>query len=376
MIKQYVKNKKVFNNMMDLQHYPLTYYSVLKQCDIKECDVMRQVEIGDVIVLKGLIGKLNLQEQVDSLSKDFFNVNYQQLEDIHNIKSIKDIVDRALLVRDALPTLILQSSIMQRILRPHTDKIFLELQPNMRLHLPYEKIKKHEAYIEAKMGRGKLNPHGQHKDSWRYHPKNTLNVWVAFSEVTEKNGMSLLPQSTNYYPKFDPVKQEIAVGVKTYPSLQHITDMQPGDALLFQADLLHGSIINTSNKTRVALSMRCTTSEPEFHKRVTYNYIKVENGKFDNLSKNKFKASGQFEPLSKDSSFAPMEKKNTSIIPVMYDKNHITIKIHNEIRSFPRKCPHAGTDLLYGELNEKGELICPSHRMCFSGKICSNAVDI
>ena len=370
MTKQYYKNKKVFNNILDLQHFPLSYYSVLKQRDIEEHEVMQQVENGDVIVLKDIISKLDLQDQMDSLSKNFFGLSYSQLSEIHNLKSVEDIVAKALEVRDSIPLLVIQSSIMQRILSPHTEKCFLELQPNLRLHLPYAKIKKYEAYVESKMGRGKLNPHGQHKDSWRYHPKNTLNIWIALTNVTNKNGMALLPESIDYHPKFNAAEQEIASGVKTYPSQQYTTDMEPGDALLFQANLLHGSIINTSDKTRVALSMRGTTSEPQFHKRVTYNYIKIENGQFDNLSKIKLTAKGSYEPLSIDSNFTPMEQKNTGINPIEYDEHHIKLAIHGEIRSFPRKCPHAGTDLLNGELNKEGQLMCPSHRMCLTGKLC------
>jgi hypothetical protein len=292
------------------------------------------------------------------------------LGDIHNLKTVEQIVDDALAVRHSVPTLILQSSIMKRILDPHIKASYIELQPNLRLHLPYGKVKQHEAYVESRMGRGKLNPHGQHKDSWRSHPKNTINVWVAMSEANDKNGLALLPQSSEYQPRFDDGLQEIADGVKTYPSQQYTTDMQPGDAIIFQAELVHGSIINMTKKTRVALSMRCTPTEPEFHKRVTYNYIKVEGGKFDNLSKGKLFNHGDFEPLSRDSVFEPVEARNSSIMPVEYDDNHIKLEVNGQVKLFPRRCPHAGTDLLNGELDDNGQLLCPSHRMCIAGKPC------
>ena len=41
-----------------------------------------------------------------------------------------------------------------------------------------------------------------------------------------------------------------------------------------------------------------------------------------------------------------------------------------DIASRGRKCPHAGADMMNGELNNKGELLCPSHRMCLAGKVC------
>ncbi|MCJ8269401.1 MAG: phytanoyl-CoA dioxygenase family protein [Psychrosphaera sp.] len=369
-IKQYHKNKSVFNQLIDLQQYPLSYYSHLQQQSIFEGDVISAVERGDVIIIKDLIGQLQLGDKFQALSKQFFDLDVDQLGDIHTLKNVEQIVDDALAVRHSVPSLILQSSIMKRLLEPHVNALYLELMPNLRLHLPYAKVKAYEQYVESRMGRGKLNPHGQHKDSWRYHPKNTINVWVALSEATDKNGMSMLPQSADYMPRFDVNLQEIASGVKTYPSQHYVTDLASGDALMFKAELLHGSIINMSKRTRVALSMRCTTTAPQFHKRLVYNYIKVENGQFDNLSKGKLSASGDFEPQSTDSIFQPAESKNTSIIPVEYDDTQIKLTINGQLKTFPRKCPHAGTDLLNGELNEKGQLMCPSHRMCIAGKPC------
>lgn len=368
--KTYFKNKAVFNQLIDLSDKPLTYYSIVDKREVPESEVLKRVQGGDVIMVRDMLGQLGLQSRFDQLIKDFFALDYQQLAEIHKLKNIEQIVDDALAVRHSVPTLILQSSIMRRILSPHLKAVFLELLPNLRLHLPYGKVKAHEQYIESRMGRGKINPHGQHKDSWRYHPKNTINVWIALSEANDKNGLAILPHSEDYNPRFNAKIQEIATGVKTYPSQQWVTDMQPGDGIIFGAELLHGSIINTSSKTRVCLSMRCTPSEPEFHKRVTYNYIKVEDGKFDNLSKGKLNASGEFEPICRDSLFEPSEQKGTSIEPVSYDEQYINLEVAGEVKQFPRYCPHARTDLLNGELDEQGNLLCPSHRMCISGKPC------
>ncbi|MEY8213327.1 MAG: phytanoyl-CoA dioxygenase family protein [Colwellia sp.] len=260
---------------------------------------------------------------------------------------------------------------MKRLLEPHVPCPHIELQPNFRLHLPYKIIKHHEKFIESRMGRGKLNPHGQHKDSWRYHPKNTINVWLSLTTANKNNGLAILPTSADYHPKFDANKQEIAHGVKTYPIQQYISDMASGDALLFKAELLHGSIINTSEKTRATLSMRCTTTKPEFHKKVIYNYIKINGKKFDNLSLDKLMPAGKFEPISVDSTFPPAERKKTSLQPIEYDEKHIKVEIKGEIYSFPRWCSHAGADLLNGELDENGNLLCSSHRSCHSGKRCN-----
>ena len=371
--KQYAKNRAVYKQLIDLSDKPLVYHSVLADSEVPESEVLERIEQGDIIVVRDLINQLGLQGQFDKLIRDFFAIDYAELGQIHDMKTIEQVVDDALAVRHSVPTLILQTSIMQRLLAPHRRATFLELMPNLRLHLPYGKVKKHEQYIESRMGRGKINPHGQHKDSWRYHPRNTINVWVSLSEAKDDNGLALLPKSADYQPRFDAKLQEIANGVKTYPSQQWVTDMQPGDAILFQAELVHGSIINMSKQTRVALSMRCAPQRPVFHKRVTYNYIKLEDGKFDNLSWGKLTSEGDFEPQSRDSVFEPSEAKATAITPESYDEQEIRLKVDGEIKSFPRYCPHAGADLLNGELSGQGKLLCPSHRMCLSGKPCRRA---
>jgi hypothetical protein len=370
-IRQYYKNKAVFKQLIDLSAYPINYFSVLKNEMVDEADVLHLVESGDIIIVKDLISQLGLLSQFNDLVQAFFSIEQNQLADIHKLKSVENIINDALAIRHDISTLILQSSIMKRLLTPHVEFPYIELQPNFRLHLPYTIIKSHERLIESRMGRGKLNPHGQHKDSWRYHPKNTINIWLSLTEATQHNGLAILPESADYHPKFDIKKQEIANGVKTYPMQQYISQMAAGDALIFKAELLHGSIINTSDKTRATLSMRCTTEKPEFHKKVIYNYIKTNGKKFENISREKLIPSGSFEPKSTDTTFAPAEEKQTSIKPIEFDEKTIILLIDGEKYAYPRWCTHAGTDLLNGELDGHGNLLCPSHRLCHLAKRCN-----
>ena len=92
-IKQYHKNKSVFNQLIDLQQYPLSYYSHLQQQSIFEGDVISAVERGDVIIIKDLIGQLQLGDKFQALSKQFFDLDVDQLGDIHTLKNVEQIVD-------------------------------------------------------------------------------------------------------------------------------------------------------------------------------------------------------------------------------------------------------------------------------------------
>ena len=82
------------------------------------------------------------------------------------------------------------------------DNIFIELRPNIRLHPPYDFSRRYTNQIESKIGTGQMTTHSVHKDSWYFHPKNTLNVWVALTKTSDLSGLSVLENSQDYYPKF------------------------------------------------------------------------------------------------------------------------------------------------------------------------------
>lgn len=369
-IKLRPTNKRIFNSIIDLSSYRLSYYSVLLDRTILEDEVIKQVLDGDIVICENLVECLNLSEQIESLCRQYYGIGYSDLSEIHKKRSVEEIIDSSIKAKNSALCLKIQSSIMSRLLAPHSKRFFLELHPNLRLHLPYQYIIDKIAYIEKRMGRGKLNPHGQHKDSWRFHPENTLNVWLSLTDSTNKNGLAILPKSANYMPKYDVNQQEISPSVKTYPSQQFVTNIKKGTALFFKAELLHGSIINTTEKTRVAFSMRCTIDEPKFHRTFQHNYIKVDNNRFGNLTIAKILGRHKFITPSRDSHFEPCESLDTHLRVTSFDEKRINIEIKGELKNFPRYCPHAGTDLLFGELDKNGNLLCPSHRMCIKSLAC------
>ncbi len=369
-MRRYRANKAVFQSIKPLSG-ELSYFSVSQQQIIPESAALAAIQQGDVIIVRQLIDKLGLQQDFTQLSQQYFACDVADLSQIHLKQTVHDIVRQARVARSSPLSLQLQSSIMHRLLSPHTRQMYLELQPNIRLHLPYAFVKDHEAYIEQQIGRGKLNPHGQHKDSWRGHPKNTINVWLALTEANAQNGMGILLHSLDYHPKHDPDGQEIQPGVKTYPSQHYVTDLQAGDAVIFCAELLHGSVINQSGQTRVALSMRCAVEKPQFHQKYRYNYIGVEHGRFNNLTLAKSFAPALFVPESTATTFAAAEQKGSSLQPTYIDHERIDVMVEGQLKQFPRYCPHAGADLALGELSADGNhLICPAHRLCVKPRKC------
>ncbi len=357
------RNRKIFRNVISLDDCDLGYRSVLLGRMISEQEVAQHIAAGDVIIVESLVQKLGLKDRLDRFCRSHFATGFEHLENIHNSQSVEQILDSAFHARSDEECLAIQTSIMSRLLKPHSNNYYVELQPNLRLHLPYKSIRDEEALIEKIIGRGKLNPHGQHKDSWRYHPENTINVWIALTAATPRNGMAILPESLDYQPRFSVHEQEIEERVRTYPSQQWVTDLSPGDAVLFRAELLHGSIINTSTQTRFAFSMRCSLEEPAFHRDHQYNYVGYRSGRWHSLVFNKLFRAHDFQPLSRDESFAAAESRGAGLSPEYYDEECIQLRINGELKTFPRRCPHAGRDLLFGELDADGSILCPAHRM-------------
>lgn len=366
--KTYLKNWYSTRQITDLSHLPLCYFSVLRNEEIEESALIERLLDGDIVIVRNLIEKLSLQSNFDNLSKEFFEIEYEMLDDIHQYKNTKELAEIALEVRESVRLMKLQTSIIKRLMSPHDNTVYVEMQPNLRVHLPFGKVKQHEPFIEGKLGRGKMNPHGQHKDSWRNHPENTINIWLAMTEANSKNGLAVLPQSINFHAKFCPSEKEIHSEVKTYPSQQWVSELSAGDAVLFCAELLHGSVINMTQKSRVCLSMRSTIGIPRFHKRSTPNYVKLTGDKFDNMSISKLRSTGEFEPKSKDFTFTHYEKKQSVLNTVEVNEKHIKLLINEKEKVFPRYCPHGGQDLMNGELDKNGYLLCPAHRMSFRGK--------
>jgi hypothetical protein len=290
---------------------------------------------------------------------DAYGVKYDELGDLHEKIDIDTILEVTEKLHMDHRILSLECSIFWALF-PTAKNLYAELMPNLRPAVPYRLVRGKEKEIEARVGRGKMNAHGPHKDSWRFHPNNTINVWLALSDVSGLNGMFLLPHSTDYCPKFG--DNEIVPGMDTYPERQWLTEMKQGDVLLFRAELMHGSIMNQTEKTRFAFSMRCSIEPPEFHKDFMYNYVQI-SPKFSNLTKMKATAHSDFSPPSRDESFAAWGKQDRPLREMSrVEGDNLIVSTPNGELKFCARCPHHGVPLQDGRL-ENGRIVCAQHQL-------------
>jgi hypothetical protein len=365
-----LKNKKtdVDSSVHDTNN--TCFFSVKLNRNIDQSEIPDMVLSGDIIIAKDLTGNLGLNPTIDSILQSAYGVSLGEIDKIHDRLSTQEILSKTEKLKLSSPVLKLEADILKSLFSKNKE-LFIELMPNLRAHIPYRLTLKNESEIEKKVGRGKMNAHGPHKDSWRYHPRNTINVWVSFSKSTSLNGMFVLPDSLDYYPSF--ANNEIVPGCEIYPDKEYITDLDSGDAVIFAAELLHGSILNQTSSTRFAFSMRCSVSKPEFHKNFMYNYIQVAPS-FSNLTLDKILSQNLFKPGSEQTCSPSIESEMPKLKVVESTNKHLIIKTNNGLKRFSRYCPHKGIDLINGYL-ENDKLVCPQHRLRVNG-VCKQEGNI
>jgi nitrite reductase/ring-hydroxylating ferredoxin subunit len=294
------------------------------------------------------------------------------------------------------------SSLMQRIvprLFGHTGAFYFERSPNVRFHIPYDvaaPFKKEYSDFGKKRGEGKITAHGPHRDSWLECPTNCVNVWVAVGHVSTGNGLLLYPDVYG-----EPVARDgCHIRKDANPGAAAVTAMEPGDAIIFHGDQVHGSVVNYSAETRHAVSFRLCLSRPKYRDLHIHDYMlstlavgpfaegplawiaevpaKIDSSYFKTKLWQVGSKLGVAAPrptLDPSPGEVPMEPVRASDLQVgqvrAIDKQSCVTKLHDgSIVAFGRRCTHEGADLAFGTV-DGNEIRCPWHNLPFdlaSGK--------
>lgn len=326
---------------------------------VTRADVLSRLDTGHILLAKNFLNDTGLIKEFSEVMSGAYGVPFDDLGRIHELLTIDEILDVTEKLKMDERILALECSIFHALFG-HSAELYAELMPNLRPQVPYDNVRGKEAEIEARVGRGKMNAHGPHKDSWRFHPSNTINVWLALSAVSPLNGMMLVPHTTGYLPKF--ADNEIVPGCDTYPERQYLTSMDAGDVLLFRAEVMHGSILNQTDRTRFAFSMRCTTEKPDFHRDFMYNYVRIAPT-FSNLTRLKLSARSSFEPASRDEFFADFGPQARPLREISREVDgKLIVQTPDGEKTFCARCPHQGVPLRDGRL-ENGRIVCAQHQL-------------
>lgn len=103
--------------------------------------------------------------------------------------------------------------------------------------------------------------HAPHLDSWLGQPMTSLSVWLAIAGVDRDNSLCLYPDTYGKTLPFNGA-QFLGTGLCLPKPLR--PDIADGDLFVFSTDILHGSQLNVSDKTRIALTTRIDPGTPTF----------------------------------------------------------------------------------------------------------------
>ena len=241
---------------------------------------------GEVYIIRDGLRVVDCFQTLVDLSLDAFHelgsktvrkIRQQGFAELHRIITTTELLTISPRLYDLIPPVgpTLLAKIGRELLHIR-DPFYVENLPNARVIFPLDATTEARVSLEAfeeANGPGKLTVHGPHHDSWFEHPLNVINIWIAISPVLRGNGMSVYPE---VWPKRLPYDARGQIKRDQYYGRAINFELSPGDIAIFAGEHLHGSEINTTDKTRYVISGRLTLDEPNFFGREAYQYFRSD----------------------------------------------------------------------------------------------------
>jgi nitrite reductase/ring-hydroxylating ferredoxin subunit len=212
---------------------------------------------------------------------------------VHEVLDARDVSGLRDHVLEALrPDLLAMAVAVGRRVLGWRDDFFVDDYLILRVNFPYEIARQADATAENP-GIGRVSPwmreaakarrvidpvfdpkgyhkghppaawaHGPHLDSWSGHSKDGRNLWWAIGDVPAQAGMILYPELAGSDLPVDPRSLYLQSGY-ALPKPTYLP-LDAGDMLVFDPEVLHGTHLNLTDKTRVAVSLRLNARQPTF----------------------------------------------------------------------------------------------------------------
>lgn len=262
-----------------------------------------------------------------------------------------------------------------------------------------KKIAEHKITFNPEAYHGEIptaaRAHGPHIDTWYGHSYDGINLWLSIEGVNDDNTIILYPELFGRPVDYDPKSMYLKAGLEL-PAPTKVK-FKPKELLLFNPEMLHGTQVNISDETRVALTTRINPHEPRFNDDAPFNFehwfssVDMEKRRFG-VTKlfpaHKFQGepSWQERPQSYDPrterltlAEAPAKGqpfalcKSTDLKPghkLALDGPGLKLLLVRDgkgIKAFSRLCPHKAVDLVDG-WHDKSQIFCPGHGVAFQLK--------
>jgi nitrite reductase/ring-hydroxylating ferredoxin subunit len=367
----------------------------------------KRIKSGELLIARKLLQRLDLFEEMRDISFEAIrrvagakvadDIARDGLEYIHRHAEIEQIAEITDVIYELARTKTKYwASSIASLLLDGQKSFYFEKSPNIRFITPYDYmvkgLKKLEKFAKDHGG-GKMTPHPPHRDSWVDCPDNLINVWIALGPIPSGNGLTIYP---------DVFGRELtrmpngSVGYQENPGEPTYTDLEPGDAILFDGEQLHSTVLNHLDTTRHVISFRIIDTKPNYPNGHYHHYLHsgLAGGPLNafaeipaNLSWGWFSTrlrwvaektglrSRPTMPRDWKKHAVAGDNLSTFKLPTMPIN---TIKAVNDsvcvarigddkVVAFQRRCPHDGADFSLGTVHE-GQIVCPWHTLPFSSE--------
>jgi len=259
------------------------------------------------------------------------------------------------------------------------------------------KIREHQIAYDGSSFHGDLptlaRAHAAHIDTWYGHSYDGFNVWLSIDGVNKDNTVILYPELFGHKVDFDPKSMYLKPGIQIPKPTK--VELKPGQLLLFNPEMLHGTQVNISDDTRVALTIRINPGVPRFNDDAPFNAehwyasTDVAHRRFTKMSlfpANRFHG----EPTVGDAAVKP--DPHTHLVSLSGDRASsedfvlakssdlkvgeklgvdapglklLLVRTPQGVRAYDRRCPHRAVDLIDGAHDET-QIFCPGHGIAFA----------
>ena len=234
--------------------------------------------------------------------------------------------------------------------------------------------------------------HGPHMDTWTGHSRDGVNLWWAVDDVPEEASMIFYPETFGRPFAPDPRSLYLMPGFPL-PKPEKMA-LHAGEMLVFNPEMLHGTHLNTTNRTRLALSTRINPRRPKFAASCFYarefwhSSTNLENGRYDqvlrltrtdNLEESPPPTSAA-TPLPYDTLEVDLSKSVDQWVAVCAGERlavgaKLLVQVGVEqvilmrgargLHATHHRCPHLDVSLMDGYHDDEA-VYCPAHGVAFS----------
>lgn len=240
--------------------------------------------------------------------------------------------------------------------------------------------------------------HGPHLDSWAGHSRDGFNVWWAISDVPAEAGMVLYPELADTPLACDRRSLYLSAGQPLPPPT--FLPLAAGQMLIFDPEILHGTHLNITDQTRVAISLRLNSAMPTFDPASFYarefwrTAGSIERGEADavlHLKREDHLSLGAPRPVPPPDRLAPVKPLAVegSTVRIALDRSlaegeRLDVELGHRrllllgtaegLRAIDAICPHYHLDLIDGGL-DGDRLHCPGCAIAFDLRTGRSACD-